>query len=201
MCAYLAYYDNHLCLSSHTCLSGVFEHICDRYIVISFDDYGASPFNPTLLGSQQHLLYTFAMPTAPYFSALFAAGTELWTYPKWQVRTKFIVPPFSVDATPALTGLDDREIRAVKAFSDRIHAITPQTEHIAALAKERDNDSDGRRAWDSWAKRNFSNWDLVQDLEIVLRAEGRHPRQLIGQQGFVSSYLGLDLRSYVSLHV
>jgi hypothetical protein len=127
------------------------------------------------------------MPTAPYYAALLGAGTNLWTYPKWQERTKFIVPPFAADATSVLTGLSDEELTAVKTFCDRIHSIPAQTEVFAALAKPRDNDSDGRRAWNSWAKDNFSKWHLVQDIELILMTEGRHPRQLIGQQGFVSA--------------
>ncbi|KAH9011408.1 hypothetical protein EDB83DRAFT_2530288 [Lactarius deliciosus] len=125
------------------------------------------------------------MLVAPYFNILFAAGKEFWTYPKWQERTKFIVPPFADDATPALTGLSGQEIIAVKALSDRIHGTgVSYAERIVNLAKLHDNDSDGLRAWDTWVRRNFVNWTVVRDIEDILTAEEIHPRQLIGMQGF-----------------
>jgi hypothetical protein len=127
------------------------------------------------------------MPTTSYSSALLAAGTKIWTYPRWQERTKFIVPPFSDEATPKSTGLSKEELSAVKAFSDRIHSSASAQQLLTALGKERDNDRDGRRAWEHWTKKHFNGWGIVKDIESVLMAEGRHPRQLIGQQGFVSA--------------
>ncbi|KAH9011431.1 hypothetical protein EDB83DRAFT_2530310 [Lactarius deliciosus] len=125
------------------------------------------------------------MPVAPYFNVLFAAGKEFWTYPKWQERTKFIVPPFVDDATPALTGLSGQEINAVKALSDRIHGTgVSYAERILKLEKLHDNDSDGLHAWDTWVRRDFVNWRVVRDIEDILTAEEIHPRQLIGTQGF-----------------
>lgn len=133
----------------------------------------------------------FTMPSIPYSNALFAAGTEFWKYPKWEERTNIAIPPFSPEATPQNTGLNVREISAVKAFSERIHNIKPLAKLIEALSNKRDNDADGRSAWETWIKRNFDSWHIVQDVEAVLVAEGRHPRQLIGQQGFVSAELSL----------
>jgi hypothetical protein len=127
------------------------------------------------------------MPTATYFNALFAAGPKLWGYPKWQERTKFIVPPFADEATTELTGLSNDELVAVKAFADRIHSMESPAEVLSALTKTRDNDQLGRSVWDAWAKKHFSSWELVQDVDAVLTAECRHPRQLIGQQDFVSA--------------
>ncbi|KAH9019720.1 hypothetical protein EDB85DRAFT_2153529 [Lactarius pseudohatsudake] len=125
------------------------------------------------------------MPISPYFNVLFAAGKEFWSYPKWQERTKFIVPPFADDATPALTGLSGQEINAVKALSDRIHGTcVSYAERIVKIAKLHDNDSDGLRAWDTWVRRHFVNWRVVRDIEDILTAEEIHPRQLIGTQGF-----------------
>jgi hypothetical protein len=135
------------------------------------------------------LLLRLNMPSAPYVSALFAAGTELWQYPKWQERTKYAVPPFASDATPSLTRLDANQISAVKAFSARVHKITPHAKLLEAFNNKRDNDSEGRRAWETWTKDNFDKWKVVQDMEAVLFEEGRHPRQLIGQQGFVSAQI------------
>lgn len=129
------------------------------------------------------------MPTIPYFTALFAAGTDLWSYAKWQDRTHSIVPPFSSEATPSLTGLSEHEISAIKALSDRIHSISSYTELIVALGKDRDNDGDGRRAWNTWAKKHFTSWGIIKDIEKILTDEGRHPRQLIRQQGFVSEMI------------
>jgi hypothetical protein len=129
------------------------------------------------------------MPSPPYIIALFAAGPELWQYPKWQERTKYAVPPFASDATPSLTRLDVDQISAIKALASRIHNLATHQMVLSALAKERDNDSAGRRAWDIWATENFDNWRLVQDMEKVLMEEGRHPRQLIGNQGFVSALI------------
>ncbi|KAH8978021.1 hypothetical protein EDB83DRAFT_2327384, partial [Lactarius deliciosus] len=129
------------------------------------------------------------MANALYFTALFAAGTELWTYPKWQERTQYIVPPFATDATPALTGMSDHQISAVRAFSDRIHSITSFAQRVKRLAKGRDNDSEGRRAWNAWVKRAFLKWKIVQEIEAVLMEEERHPRQLIGRQGVSKCHL------------
>jgi hypothetical protein len=139
------------------------------------------------------------MPTAPYYAALFAAGPEIWQYPTWQERTKYIVPPFSSEATPALTGLSDHEISLIKALAGRTHHLTKHAEVMKVLNTERDNDTMGKRAWDAWAARNFDNWSLKKDLEIVLMEEGRHPRQLIGTQGFVSA-LGMTIDVLTILH-
>jgi hypothetical protein len=128
------------------------------------------------------------MPTASYYSALFAAGPGLWQYPKWQERTKFAIPPFSDSATTTVTGLDEHELSAVKALSLKVHAIKPHQKVLEALLNERDNDSAGRRAWESWAKKRSGDWKVFQDIEAVLLAEGRHPRQLIGKQDFVSAH-------------
>lgn len=127
------------------------------------------------------------MPTAPYFTALLAAGPDFWGYPKWQERTNFIVPPFDADATTALTGLSAKELSALKTFAERIHSIQSPAEVLAALAKARDNDLLGRRAWETWAKEHFKDWNLVPAIEGVLEDEDRHPSQLIGQQNFVSA--------------
>lgn len=101
-------------------------------------------------------------------------------------RTNYTVPPFSSDATPEATGLSEHDIKAVKALAARIHAM-PSSKHQSALVKDRDNDRNRRRAWDSWLKDRFNKWSLVQDIESVLKEENRHLRQLIGQQGFVSN--------------
>ncbi|KAH9011667.1 P-loop containing nucleoside triphosphate hydrolase protein [Lactarius pseudohatsudake] len=123
------------------------------------------------------------MPSASYSHALFTAGTELWTYPTWQERTKYVVPPFSEDASPALTGLSNEEISAVKALSATFHATTVIAGR-SAKKPGRDNDSEGWRAWNAWVKRDFLKWKIVQEIEAVLMEEERHPRQLIGRQGF-----------------
>ncbi|KAN0128350.1 P-loop containing nucleoside triphosphate hydrolase protein [Lactarius tabidus] len=124
------------------------------------------------------------MPTPPYVTALFAAGPKLWEYPKWQERTNYIIPPFSSDATPSLTGLRLHEISAVKAMATKVHAMETHQEILVALSKERDNDAGGKVIWNDWAMKRFDGWNVVQDIEAVLMDEGRHPRQLINQQGF-----------------
>lgn len=127
------------------------------------------------------------MPTPPYSHPLLAVGTEIWSYPTWQERTKFIVPPFSPEATPALTKISEGEIHAVKAFAQRIHGLATYTERLAELSKGLDNDKDGRRIWATWSKKHLPGWGIAKDIEGVLLAESRHPRQLIGRMGFVST--------------
>ena len=145
--------------------------------------------------------HTLIMPVATYSSALFAAGAEIWAYPKWQERTKYLVPPFSSDATPSLTGLNHQQISAVQALSSRIHSLTPHQALLDAFAKERDNDKGGRSAWEIWVKRHFDNWKTVQHMEAILHEEGRHPRQLIGQQGFVCKLVQISIIDFLIAHL
>ena len=128
------------------------------------------------------------MPSAPYFASLFAVGPDLWSYPAWQERTKFIVHPFASDATPALTGLTLNELSAVKEFAQRIHSLSTHAAMVDALNKARHNDTEGRRVWNSWLDSNFASWKISPDLDAILMEEGRHPRQLINTQGFVSAH-------------
>ncbi|KAH9024106.1 hypothetical protein EDB85DRAFT_1894488 [Lactarius pseudohatsudake] len=50
------------------------------------------------------------MPSASYSSALFTAGTKIWTYLTWQEQIKYVVPLFSKDVSLVLTGLSNKEI-------------------------------------------------------------------------------------------
>lgn len=132
------------------------------------------------------------MPSATYSAALLAVGADIWTYPTWQERTKYIVPPFSSDATPSLTSFDTNELSAVRAFAKRIHDSTTNATALSAIAKARHNDTEGLRVWESWVDSNFTKWKIIQDLGVMLMQEGRHPRQLIATKGFVSAHTLCD---------
>lgn len=127
------------------------------------------------------------MPTDPYIIALFAAGTALWEYPKWQERTNYAIPPISSDATPELTGLSITELQAIKAMAIKFYAEPEHEEALKQFSEENNNDGGGREAWRTWARPRFNEWKVAQDVEAVLTREGRHPRQLINTQGFVSA--------------
>ncbi len=165
------------------CLSGIDCSMCERYIVGIIWGSIDLPFPHCDCHN------VLAMPVATYFAALFATGPEIWTYPKWQERTNFVVPPFAAEATPTLTGLSEHDIRAVKALSDKIHGMKSYASRVTTLAQERDNlnDIEGRRAWQAWMEQYFAKWKLIPDIEGVLMEEDRHPHQLIGQQDFVSA--------------
>ncbi|KAI9429463.1 hypothetical protein H4582DRAFT_2065217 [Lactarius indigo] len=123
------------------------------------------------------------MPTATTSAGLLAAGAELWSYSQWQEQTNYAIPPFSPNATKALTGLDDGKISSVKALTTRVHVLPDWGARVSELGKKQSNDSDGQKAWKEWVHNNIKEWKVWTEIEDILDACGRHPRQLIGQPG------------------
>src|ERR1700744_1642469 len=123
------------------------------------------------------------MPTATLPASLLAARHGLWLLPKWQEFTNYAIPPFSPDATPRQTKLSDAQISAVKALAARVHVQNSFGERVAEYSKEMKSDGDGKTAWKMWVDIHMKDWKVWTEIENVLDARGRHPRQLIGQQG------------------
>ncbi|KAI9445877.1 hypothetical protein H4582DRAFT_2052028 [Lactarius indigo] len=118
------------------------------------------------------------MPSGTVADAVFAIGKTIWDYPVWRERTKDAVPPFSADASTE-TGLDPRELEAVRALASRVHGMTAYHERIKELAQEEDNDKVGKDAWVKWFKTKYPGWRVRKDVEAVLDIHRRHPRQMV----------------------
>jgi hypothetical protein len=142
-------------------------------------------FSPT---KKSFILHSIVMPTASAPAAVMAVGDTIWDYETWRERTNYIVVPFQKDATAWQTGLMDQKLAAVKNLADRIHQNTGYHDRLKAFYVK-DKDQDGKEAWVEWFRPEHVSWKLRKEMELLLDAYERHPRQLAGDGGRLVSKL------------
>ena len=118
--------------------------------------------------------------------AMMAVAETLWGFEKWKERTKNVVLPFSLGATPDQTSLTKRELEAVRALAHRIHNAGDYTARVNAFKEDNDNDRAGKAAWLKWFNMTHRSWRIMKDMEEVLNTSGRHPRLLVVTKGQAS---------------
>lgn len=126
------------------------------------------------------------MPSGTIPAAVMAVSDEIWEYEEWKARTKYTVTPFTEGVTHDQLGMSNRELRAVKALAERLHLKPEYGKRIEAFATVEDNDKAGKAAWTKWLNARYGGWMVRKDVEEMLHEYGRHPRQILREDGSVS---------------
>lgn len=137
------------------------------------------------------------MPTASTAAAIMAISDTIWEFERWKERTKNVITPLNDAATPAMVGLSDRELAAVRALAKRLFTKDGYSARVAAYGKKVSNDTAGKAAWGKWINQRFQGWKIRKDIEALLDRNKRHPRQLLHKSGSVSGHT-VDLRRLIN---
>ncbi|KAG2335631.1 hypothetical protein BDR05DRAFT_898054 [Suillus weaverae] len=130
------------------------------------------------------------MPTISYALALvqlWIANPALpWSSHVWQGLTHIQGNPWEYDhdsdATATATHVADWTVgkaQAVEAFLNNCQTAEDPAEHYGV--KRKDNDHEGRSAWNDWVKTSWGQWKINKLLDNVLQESGCEPHEAMAR--------------------
>jgi hypothetical protein len=114
---------------------------------------------------------------------IFAAGSDIWSYPAWNERTGNAFPPFHKDATPTDTKLESWQLTVLQEFSQGLNKKKSLDDRILFIQDSCKEAKflEAANCWDSWIQRQLISWNIQPDIEEVLLHFDRHPSQMNSQ--------------------
>ncbi|KAG1798808.1 P-loop containing nucleoside triphosphate hydrolase protein [Suillus variegatus] len=130
------------------------------------------------------------MPTISYALALvqlWIANPALpWSSHVWQSLTHIHGNPWEYDhggdATATATHVAEWTVgkaQAVEAFLNNCQTAEDPAEHYGT--KRRDNDHEGRSAWNAWVKTSWAKWKINKLLDDILQESGCEPHEAMAR--------------------
>jgi hypothetical protein len=130
------------------------------------------------------------MPTISYALALiqlWIANPDLpWSSQVWQSITHCQGNPWEYDhdrdATATATHVAEWTVgkaQAVEAFMNNCRTAEDPAEHYGT--KRKDNDHEGRCAWNTWVKTSWPKWKINKLLDNILQESGCEPHEAMAR--------------------
>jgi hypothetical protein len=130
------------------------------------------------------------MPTISYALALiqlWVANPALpWSSHVWQSLTHIHGNPWEYnhggDATATATYVAEwtaGKAQAVEAFLNNCQTAEDPAEHYGM--KRKDNDHEGRSAWNTWVKMSWAKWKINKLIDDILLESGCEPHEAMAR--------------------
>jgi hypothetical protein len=126
------------------------------------------------------------MPTTPLSLALvelWIADPALpWSNPVWQSLTHIPGVPWAYDRGRGVTLVAEWTVdkaQAVEAFMNNCRTAQDPAEHFAAKGK--DNDHEGRSAWNAWVKTSWVKWNINKLMDCIFEESGCEPHVVMAR--------------------
>ncbi|KAG2359170.1 P-loop containing nucleoside triphosphate hydrolase protein [Suillus spraguei] len=128
------------------------------------------------------------MPTTSYALALiqlWIANPALpWSSHAWQSLTHIQGNPWEYNRADATAATHVAEwtvgkAQAVEAFLNNCQTAEDPAEHYSV--KRKDNDYEGRSAWNAWVKKSWAKWNINKLLDNILKENGCEPHDAMAR--------------------
>ncbi|KAG2128852.1 hypothetical protein BD769DRAFT_1456880 [Suillus cothurnatus] len=126
------------------------------------------------------------MPTTPLSLALvelWIANPALpWSNPVWQSLTHIPGVPWAYDRGRGVTCVAEWTVdkaQAVEAFMNNCRTAEDPAEHFAAKGK--DDDHEGRSAWNAWVKTSWVKWNINKLMDCIFEESGCEPHVVMAR--------------------
>ena len=125
------------------------------------------------------------MPITGIFLILSADALCPWDWPAWQALTGVTVPPWApkdkVDvAGGKIRNFNAKHLEAARTFAKAFHSKVGN-EKIKYMAKQPDNDSEGRNAIIDWVTTLVKDAKIGDKITQVLKDKRAHPYDFMHQ--------------------